>query len=191
MQALIDHFNSVFPLQEETMEKLLSLCVVKDYKKKSVLCDFGEVCPGTFFVIDGICRTFVIDSKGKEVNKSLVNTGKLFTSLKSLLFKTPSEYRIETLTDCKLIYLEFESFLYMVENYPDFSHYNFRLTDYLLMQVEDHVTNLLVNNATKKYQELQKRIPDVDTMISQRHIASYIGVTPIQLSRIKKKMLGK
>lgn len=63
-----------------------------------------------------------------------------------------------------------------------------KVLEYLYIKYEKRLVESISLNATERYLELQKQIPDVNTLISQYHIASYLGITPVQLSRIRKKL---
>jgi CRP-like cAMP-binding protein len=178
-------------LPEESIASFINLATIVEFKKNEVITKTGEISNDFYIIKSGIVRSFYADEKGKEYTRTIFTEGKTTGSLGSLVSGESSKLTYECLTDCvayKFIYREFLA-LTEKDNFM-LKLYNKMLENIFLM-MEARIYELSVLNATQRYLKLKGEIPNIETLIPQYHIASYLNVTAVQLSRIRKEIYSK
>lgn len=188
MERLINFINTIKPLEPVTLQELIKICTVKEYKANEHLCEIGDNNNSLFFVLEGITRTYVKADNQTEINKTLSFPGNLATSLKSAIKHTPSKFGCQALTKTVVIEANFDDLAKLRNQYIDFCEFMYKCIEQEYMKVEENIIDTLSKNASQRYLELREKIKDIDNLIPQYHIASHLGITPIQLSRIRKKL---
>ncbi len=188
----IDAFVSKYhKLSESSLEEFKSLMTLKNFKKNDVLYRSGEASSRFFIMVEGLARSVVIDSNGKEKTRTIFKAPAIFTSLVSSLNSEPSTAEFNCLTDVILFEGNFLKFLELTQKHHDISIMYNRILEEAFIKMEDKATVLSTLDATERYLHLKEQIPDIENMIQLNHIASYLSITSIQLSRIRKKMFSK
>lgn len=175
-------------LSETSMQAFLDLFTLKKYKKGEVLYQSGEASRKFFILKDGIARSVVTDKNGHEKTRSLFTSPSIFTSLISSLNNEPSAAEFNCLTHCTILEGDFAAFLKLTAKYHDVSILYNRFLEESFINMEEKATILSTLDATDRYLYLQSKIPNIEELIQLNHIASYLSITPIQLSRIRRKL---
>ena len=145
-----------------------------------------------FYILKtGVVRSFILDSKGKEHIRTLYIPITTSGALSSLINKSPSNATYDCLTDCEILEGNFSEFIKLTEEHHDLSLFYNRILESIFIRTENKVYDLSVLDATERYLKLKKEIVDIDNLITQYHIASYLNITPVQLSRIRKEIFTK
>lgn len=190
MEILINFIKNIYPLSNDSFQKLLSISEVVSYKSGEHLCKIGEINRKIYFILNGVTRTYMKETpESPEVNKAIACTGSLASSLKSTITLTPTNVGCQCLTDCLMVVVDEDALTKLRQEYNDFSEFMYRALELEYTKLEENIVDLLSKDATERYLILRKKIKDIDQLIPQYHIASHLGITPIQLSRIRKKLL--
>jgi len=190
MEQLINYINNIYPLSNEKLQDLLSISELINYKSGDHLSELGSINHKVFFIVNGVTRTYMKEtSDSHEINKSLAGPGSMASSIKSSMNKTPAKIACQCLTDCLILEIEETDLIDLRKNCPDFAEFMFRGLQFEYTKLEESLIDLLSKDATQRYLILRDRIKDIDQLIPQYHIASHLGITPIQLSRIRKKLI--
>jgi len=190
MEILINFIKDIHPLSNNSFQKLLSISEVVSYKSGEHLCKIGDINHKIYFILNGITRTYIKETPDSpEVNKAIACSGSLTSSLRSAVTLTPTNIGCQCLTDCLMLVVDENALAKLRKEYNDFSEFMYRALELEYTKLEENIVNLLSKDATERYLILRKKIKDIDKLIPQYHIASHLGITPIQLSRIRKKLL--
>ena len=109
-------------------------------------------------------------------------------SLTALLKRKPSMFVFETLTECKIYEVDYHKLMTLCDKKPKLKALYTKILEVLYVKYEKRLVEMISMDATCRYLELRRQNPNIDELISQYHIASYLGITAVQLSRIKKKI---
>ena len=139
-------------------------------------------------LISGVMRAYISTESGKQYNKKLFVPKSFVGPLTAIITKRPSKLTYETLTECKVIETNFETFLGMCKTDIQLSNLYNKVLENIFMEYERRSLELMSLNATERYLNLRKRIPNIDELIPQFQIASFLNITPVQLSRVRKKL---
>lgn len=190
MEVLINYINDIHPLSNDTFQKLLSISEIASYKAGDHLSELGSVNSQLFFILKGVTRTYMKETpNSNEINKSISCAGGLAASLKSTISGEPALIACQALTDCVIVVTKDEELSKLRMESNDFSQFMYKALELEYTKLEKSLIDLLSKDATQRYLILRERVKDIDQLIPQYHIASHLGITPIQLSRIRKKLL--
>ena len=135
-----------------------------------------------------MARSVVIDKKGVERTQMIFNAPDIFASFVSTLNSKPSAIEFNCLTDTVIFEGSFLKFLELTKKYHDLSILYSRFLEDTFIKIDDKLTSISTMNATERYLYLRQQIPDIERLIQLNHIASFLNITPIQLSRIRRQL---
>ena len=191
MVNLKEFLNQFGSIPESSIDSFINLASIEEFKKNETLINFNEVSKDFYIIKSGIVRSYHVDLKGKEYTRSFFTKGKAVGSLNSLISKKPTQIAYETLTDVKLYSIDFNKFMNLTKKDIDIANLYNRLLERIFFLMESEIFSLAVLDASERYLKLQEEIPDIDNIMTQYHIAAYLNITPVQLSRIRKKLYSK
>lgn len=188
MKKLIDALSEFYPLSEETRKQYASILETKEFKKGEKIAELGEI-PSKFFVLtSGVVRSYVTDEKGKEFIRSLYVPMRAVGAFSALIQQKPTEIVYECLTDCKVLMGDFNRFKKLASKNIELASLYNKVLERIFIRMEKRIFELSVLDAKQRYLKLKKHIPEIENLIPQYHIASYLNITPVQLSRIRKEL---
>ncbi|CAD7815010.1 Nitrogen fixation regulation protein FixK [Chryseobacterium aquaeductus] len=179
----------------EVPAERLSLCSVqyeiKKVSKGELLLQHGEVCRNTFFVEKGLLRMFSIDKNGKEHIIQFAPENWLIGDRSSLYFNEKSNYYIEAVEDSEVSILQRDFFNKLLEEFPNSIEKNDLVLQKHVKSLQDRINSLLGETAEERYLKFIKMYPDLLLRVPQWMVASYLGITPESLSRVRKELARK
>ena len=187
-ELLFQKFDEKIQLTEE--EKLLSksFFIPKKLRKKQYLLQEGDVCKYVAFVEKGILRQYKVDDKGNEHILQFAFEGWWIADHYSFLTGEPSLYNIDALEDCELLLLTKQAEEQLLEKLPKFERFFRLLLQNNLIATLQRLESSLSGTAEEKYNQLIQSCPTLAERIPQHMIASFLGITPETVSRIRKQM---
>ncbi len=189
MNANFVFLNSFAQIDEESFNKLTKISRYRLLDKNEVVAKEGEIpSPKIYMLISGIMRAYINSESGKQHNKKIFPPKSFVGSLTSIITKKPSKLTYETLTKCKVVETDFLAFKKLCESDVKLSNLYNKVLENVFMQYERRSIELMSMDATQRYLNLRKRIPNIDDLIPQFQIASFLNITPVQLSRVRKKL---
>jgi CRP-like cAMP-binding protein len=163
----------------------------KKVVKNEFLLNEGEVCLDTFFVEKGLLRMYSLDRNGKEHIIQFAPENWLISDRSSLNFNEKSNYYIEAVEDSEVYVLSKDFFTNMVEAFPQTAENNDLLLQKHIRNLQNRVNSLLADTAEERYMTFIKMYPDILLRVPQWMVASYLGITPESLSRVRKELARK
>ncbi len=188
-ELLAQAINEKVKLTEDEHKLCATFFTPKKLRKRQYLLQQDDVCKYTAFVEKGVLRSYTIDDKGSEHIVQLACEGWWISDLYSFLTGEPSIYNIDALEDCQLLLLAKPANEALLENVPKMERYFRILTQNALVSFQRRVVGSLSQSAEEKYNNLLNNNPDIVRRVPQHMIASFLGVTPETLSRVRKQML--
>lgn len=191
-KILIDTINSICQQPEETAEQFLSLFKLEELRKGEYLVEEGVFTSKVAFILSGVMRTFFRNEDGVEYNKTFFMEYSFASPIAAILQRTDSHLSFQALEDCKLLTADFYDIESMYKKHRSIeSLVRIILQNDWVIKKEQREIRLVLNNAEERYQYFKNEYPGLENRIPQYHIASHLGITPIQLSRIRAKMVKK
>jgi len=146
----------------------------------------GEVPTEIGFVVSGIFRLYYVNAAGSEFTKSFCPENHFVTAYSALTLKQPAQFFIEALEDSLLLVADYSQFTQLYAENFCWQIINHKLVEALFIKKEKREAELLLDDATTRYQKFLIEYPDLEHRVKQYHIASYLGISPVSLSRIRK-----
>ena len=173
-------------LSEKDWDAFSKLVVERSIEKKNTLTTEGEICNEVYFLLEGTAFSYISDSKGNKHVLQFALEGFWITDLYSFFSGRKSIYRIETLESCKVLVLTKENFEFACKNIPVFNCFFRILIQNAYIAQQYRIAKANSEEAETRYEEFSKLYPHFIQRIPQYLIASYLGIKPQSLSRIRK-----
>lgn len=181
--------ESYSPISNESWLRLKELVLFQTPKKGEILLREGQISRKIYFICQGAVRAFCADLDGNIYNKNLFLEGSLAGSTVSSIQKTPSTFTLEALEDSVLISIDYQKYRELIFRNDDLKDFYIAyLERNWIIEKEQREVSLVLENATVRYLKFIGQHPNVDKRIPLQHIASHLGITPTQLSRIRKDL---
>jgi CRP-like cAMP-binding protein len=190
-ELLLQSIEEKISISKEEFDFCKTLFIPKKLRKKQYLLQEGDVCRYTAFVEKGMLRTFTVDEKGNEPILQFSMEGWWIADLYSFLTEEPSMYNIEALEDCELLLITKENWEILLAKVPAFERYFRLLIQNNLIATQRRLMSSLSESAEEKYTKLINNFPGCIQRVPQHMIASYLGITPETLSRIRAQMAAR
>ncbi len=188
---LIRFLASNIPIVKNEIYQHLETFTVKKVKKGEILLRQGDICSHTYFVEKGLLRYYSIDKKGKENVLQFAPENWFITDRESVFFNQPSNYYINALEDSEILVLEKDFSEKIALKNKDFERFNLQLLHNHIRHLQKRIELLLNATAEERYLYFINLYPDIILRVPQHMIASYLGVTPESLSRVRKELAIK
>lgn len=182
---------SMFPaISEEEYNAFRDVFIPKIFPKKTILCKPGRIASELYFINKGSLRLFYeIDGTDKTLFFAFENQ---FTGpCRSFMLGEPNHQIFETLEECELLTVKREPFLETLDKYPRLALLRSMIAEENLFITEGIVSFLLLNSPEERYSNLLRHNPEILKRMPQHLIASYLGISPVSLSRIRKRIFAR
>lgn len=186
---LFDFILKYIPLSENEKSKLMSLDIFRTFKKGSVLLKEGQYSDQGYFVLKGCIRIFyIIDGEEK--------TTEFYTEMEGVtpncvLSKRPSEYFISCVEDSIITVSNPDMEGDIFEKFPKFETLCRILSEQLLAKSQSSLDEFKTSSPEKRYLNLLQNRPDLLQRVPQHQLASYLGIKPQSLSRMRARLIEK
>lgn len=187
MNELKIFLQTLIPFTESETEVFISLFSEIQLKKKDYFAKEGEFSSKLAFLSTGVMRAFFRNKSGNEYNKTFFTPSNFVAAYSSITTKQKNLINIQCLTDCTLFVADFRQITPLYKKYPKFESLARTMAEYKFAIKEKREIELVTLEATERYEIFKKEHPNLENLINQYHIASYLGITPTQLSRIRAK----
>ncbi|HQU57012.1 MAG TPA: Crp/Fnr family transcriptional regulator [Chitinophagaceae bacterium] len=166
-------------------------CTVQQIKKDSFLVRQGEYCRHGFFVEQGLLRQYSIDEKGKEHIISFAPEGWFITDRESVYFNEPARYFIQAYENSQIALLDEDFNQLISKKIPNYNTFNTKLLHNHIRHLLKRIDLLLSASAEDRYLQFVTMYPDILLRVPQTMVASYLGIAPESLSRVRKELARK
>ena len=180
-------FETDFPLNREGVDELISSFKIREYPKNTILLQEGNFENKLRFVNRGTIREFY-RTKKREININFFTTPQFITDFSSFIQHSQTNKNQETLSSVQVLELGKETFVQLLEKYSCGKSFIDQTFQNILKHKEVFEYNRMTKEPEALYNELRIYKPDWLQEIPQYHIASYLGITPETLSRIRKRL---
>ena len=190
-QAINNYVSRSIQLTAEELEYFNGVLEYKVVPKKTMLLRAGDVCNFELYVNKGCIREYYIDSKGMEITLQFAVEDWWMSDITSFQDQTPSSMYIETLEDCELLILSRNVKEKLLLKVPKFERMFRLMIQRHLSVVQNRLFKTISYTAMEKYLEFVKRYPTIPQRVPQHYIASYLGISPEFLSKLRTRLLKK
>jgi CRP-like cAMP-binding protein len=188
LNSLRHFLHTFFPITEITWQRVKPLFTEIKLKKGEHFIEEGQLATQFAFVQSGVIRGFYRDQHGAEYNKHFFVAPSIAGGYTSLITGKPNQINQQALNDCQLLQANYQSFTALYDTCPDLERVGRRFAERYFVEKERKEIEIVLLDAESRYRIFRDDYPGLEQHIAQYHIASYLGITPTQLSRIRKKL---
>ncbi len=188
---ILDNISLHVSLTPEEEQHFLSLTETREYKSKTILLHAGEICRETYFVNSGILRSFTINDNIIEHVLNFACSGWWISDMYSLITQTPGNLFIDVVEDAEVVVLPKINQDRLYADIPKLERFFRILVENALVAHQQRIMDNLSLTAEERFDKFCKKYPLLVGSVPQKHIASFIGVTPEFFSKMKAAMLRK
>lgn len=187
--VLYSHLEKKIKLSAEDKEIVQSYFNPKKLKKRKLLLQEGTVCNAMAFVVSGLLKTYTVDEKGNEHVNQFTPEGWWSSDMNSFFRMQPASYTIDALEDTSLLVITLEDFENLTVRVPSMDRYFRLLFQNSLITKERRLVTAHVLTAEEKYKQFVENSPNLVHRVPQNLIASFLGLSPETVSRLKKNII--
>lgn len=178
-----------FPLlNKEDIHLFLSICEYKQFKNKEILFHVGSTARKAAFILKGTVRGYLINKEGEEKNLILRVQGTFMGVPEWLFGNSPAKYTYEAILDCELLLFNLVDFEDLAKkNDAVFNLYAYALKEQIIVMMY-RIETMITLSPEERYKDLLSKYPHFFQSVFNKHIANFLGITPVSLSRIIKRL---
>ncbi|MCB0648175.1 MAG: Crp/Fnr family transcriptional regulator [Saprospiraceae bacterium] len=187
IEPLIDYFNQIMPLSPEEVDMVYSLFKPRLYRKRQYVHQEGDVCNQFNFVVSGCLRLYMVDDKGDVHILQFASENWWIIDLGSFHERTPSNLNIDALEDTTVLQISHENLLVLYTQAPKFNRIFRVLIENSFVSLQKRLLQNISAPAEEKYYSFLETYEHLVNRLPQTQIASFLGITPEFLSRLRNK----
>lgn len=191
MESLKQYLNTISPLTKEAWDDVSILFKLKILSPKSYFVEENKKAEEIAFLEKGCFRAFFTSNEAKEYNKQFFTGPCLIGAYTSLLTKEKNRIPQQALTECIVFVAKYSELEKLFSKHHDLERLGRKIAEFYFLEKEKKELEMALMNATQRYLLFQKQFPKLEQLIPQYHIASYLGVSATQLSRLRNKLVNQ
>ena len=186
IDKLITHFNSYIPLNPREQEDLSIHVIEKKIKRRQFILQENDVCRYYTFVVSGLLKMYAVDKKGTDHNIQFASENEWMMDIGSFHLEKPSLLYIEALELSVVLQIDKSNLIYLFSNYKKFSIYFRVIIENKFVELQNRLLQNLISTAEERYLAFSEQYPKLYNRLPNTQIASYLGITPEFLSKVRK-----
>lgn len=186
-EKIHDYLSRSVRLSEKELKIFENSLELRIIPKKTILLSAGEICNFEAYINKGCIREYFIDDEGMELTLQFATEDWWVSDITSFEDQVPSDMYIEALEDCELLVLSRQSKENLINQVPQLERMFRLMIQRHLSKLQKRLFKTVSSSAMDQYVEFVNRYPTISQRVSQQYIASYLGITPEFLSRLRAK----
>ena len=188
IQPLIVHFESYIPLKETEKQLLEGRVTHRQIKRRQAILQEGFPCKHYSFVVEGCFRMFAVDQKGIEHNLQFTAENEWIADIGSFHSGSPSKLFIEAIEPAVVLQIEKQDLYFLYTNMPKLNMIFKVIVENKYIELQNRVLQSISSTAQERYLTFLEQYPSLAKRLPNTQIASYLGITPEFLSKIRKDL---
>ena len=188
---LIEHFESYLPLNEEEKTLVEARATLRKIKRRQMILQEGFVCKHYSFVSEGCFRMYGVDNKGTEHNIQFAAENDWIADIGSFHSAKTSQLFIEAIEPSVILQIEKEELYFLYRSIPKLDRIFKVIIENKYVELQNRVLQNISSTAQQRYLNFLEQYPHLSNRLPNTQIASYLGITPEFLSKIRKDLAEK
>ncbi|MGZ5286838.1 MAG: Crp/Fnr family transcriptional regulator [Flavisolibacter sp.] len=173
-------------LEEDAWEAMERIIKPALYKKNELFLRQGQICRQLGFISKGFVRLYYLHD-GEEITKDFNFENAICGSYASFSRQEPARFNIVAMEDLEVLLIGRDDLYALYDQYPSLQKAGRQRIEYMFIKKEEREASFLLDSAQERYQQLLAKEPEIADRAQLKHLASYLGIKPETLSRIRKK----
>lgn len=186
IQPLIDHFESYLPFDENEKELLQGRVTHRSIKRRHFILQEGFPCKHYTFVVEGCFRMFAVDAKGNEHNIKFTTENDWIADISSFHSGKPSQLFIEAIEPSIILQIQQQDLYFLYTHISKLNQILRVIVEDKYVELQNRVLQNISSTALERYLTFHEQYPTLSRRLPNIHIASYLGITPEFLSKLRK-----
>lgn len=174
-------------IKKDVLGRLIDLGTFVDFSAGDLIMAAGDEECKLYLLVEGLIRKYYLDYQGNDLTHQFLEAGQVFSS-QHIVFSGQVMCNFEAVEPCRMVCFDYGLVQQLMLEEPLLTHVYIGILEETLRIKLVRETALLTESATERYLKLKAEIPTIDQRVNHTHIASYIGVTPVSLSRIRRTL---
>lgn len=175
----------------EEMDAFLEKCYLKTFKKNEALSKPGPVPNEIFFINQGILRVIILDKNGTEHTIHFAMENQFIADYSSFILRQPSLYTLQAIEETEVVVMPRSAIEWGYANLAQGDRLGRLIAEFYFIYQDNRVKNLYARTPKERYDGIADVFPNIHNRAPQHMIASYLGITPVHLSRLKGAAMKK
>jgi CRP-like cAMP-binding protein len=184
MLELFRYFNNFQKLSKEAENAIIEISNEIKIKKNTIIQDIGQTCKTIYFIKTGVARIYYF-KEDIEITESFAFENNILARVESLFRNKPSKKGIQLLEDSELIAINANLLFILYDKFPEIERLFRLIFESAYVDTVNRIENIQFHTAEERYKMLLNESSNVIKRVPLKHIASYLGITPVSLSRIR------
>lgn len=189
-EKLLQYIGSGHHFSQKEIEMVKEYFEPVSFSKNTVIEAAGKVPDYIYYIVSGYLRLFYMDQNGNEVTIHINCPPGFFTSYSHFISRTVSEHNVECITACELLRITKKDLDYLVNESQGMKDFSISVFQQSIAYNENRSRELSALNAEERYLKLLKDYPEIIQHVPIQYIASFLGMKPESLSRIRRKIIN-
>jgi CRP-like cAMP-binding protein len=159
-------------------------------QKKTTILQAGKIANEVYFIIQGCMRLFY-EKDGLDISAYFFTENMFAGAYDSFIAQQQSKHAIETVEECHVLVISYKAFHTLLSTFPKMNEFVRKILEERFVALHELFTAHILESPEERYLALQKERPDLLNRIPQHQIATFLGVTPVSLSRIRNRVMKK
>jgi len=185
---LFEYLSRFTSLSREEQQQIVDSILIEEHRKGTVLLNQGDVPTKCYFVLKGCVRQYCIDESGKEITSNFYTEEQTIAIFNDHKFDKSSEYTFVCLEDCIMVIGDLADIENMYKRFAQLELMTRKMVEMNFGQVQEDFAEFISSSPEDRFKSLLKKRPGLIHRVPQHQLASYLGITPESLSRIKKRI---
>jgi hypothetical protein len=191
MDKLKAYICSLIEASDSELEGFVKQCFIKQFKRKDWV-QLANITPkNTYFINKGLVRFVITDKEGKEHNTHFSLEEQFSGDYASFLLEIPSLYAIQALEDVEIVVIPRKAVMWCYDHMKSGDRLGRLIAESFFVYQDGRIRNRYVRKPNARYDAITQLFPDIHNRVPQHMIASFLGITPVHLSRLKKQAYEK
>lgn len=189
-REIINSIKKITSFPNSEIEFILNKFETKIIKRKTNLLAAGEIAKEIYFVVKGCLRLYY-EKDGDDISGFFFTEEMFAGAYDSFISRQPSRHYIETLENSELLVISYTNYIKLFDEFPRMNEFVRKILEDRFISLHKLFTSQILDSPQERYLNLLKNNPELINRIPQRHIATFLGITPVSLSRIRNRIVKK
>lgn len=187
MQALSHVIQQMIQTSPEELEHFISMADTRTYSRKEFLVEMNKVCNEVFFINKGMLRVLIVDLKGTEHTVHFAMENQFISEYSSFLQQIPANYALQALEKTEVVVMPRVAVEWGYNHMKEGQKLGRLIAEYYFIYLDNRINNQYTLTAKERYDHITQIFPDIHNRAPQHMIASYLGISSVHLSRLKRE----
>jgi signal-transduction protein with cAMP-binding, CBS, and nucleotidyltransferase domain len=186
MQSIRQAIQQMISISENEMKELLNGCFEKTFPRQAIVSHPGVAPNEIFFINKGIIRVIVSDNDGVEHTIHFALENQFIADYSSFMLRQPSLYTLQALEETEVVVMPRSIIEWGYQNLKQGDRLGRLIAEFYFIYQDNRIKNMYARTPKERYDTITEVFPNIHNRVPQHMIASYLGITPVHLSRLKK-----